>query len=179
VDVKDLLNVFIIKGVDWVESQRKAHRGLGRILTREERSALGPFFPSQTLDLARVTFVPRLENPSFYGALPQGNLPPLLDFSMASGMTFQDTIVISERYQGGRSEWHPLLFHELVHVVQYGNLGVKGFIATYVMGWAANGFDYYAVPLEAHAFELQRRFEADPIQGFSVEAEVERSLGRA
>ncbi len=69
-----------------------------------------------------------------------------------------------------------LLFHELVHVVQYRLLGIGGFIHGYVTGWAAAGFVYEAIPLEREAFDLEQRFEREPQRHFSVRTLVSRRL---
>jgi hypothetical protein len=65
------------------------------------------------------------------------------------------------------------LFHELVHVVQYTKLGLSAFAAKYVTGFL-NGGSYEAIPLEMNAYELDERFAEAPMNGFSVETEVQR-----
>ena len=64
-----------------------------------------------------------------------------------------------------------LLFHELVHVVQYEKLGVAEFAAKYVRGFLSGG-SYEAIPLEMNACELDARFAAAPTIAFSVASEV-------
>ena len=95
--------------------------------------------------------------------------------SMA-GITFIDTILLSVSHLEGGKPSLGLLFHELVHVIQYRLLGVETFIDLYVRGWAENGMDYYAIPLERDAYELQNRYETDPTRPFSVASEVARRL---
>jgi len=173
---ENLLRFFIENGIRWVESQRDAHRSSARDLTKTERSALAPFFDINILNLAKIKMVPGIENPGFYSELEDMKVPGLLDFSTAAGITFRDTIVLSELYSWGSSVPGSLIFHELVHVVQYDILGVAGFIERYVRGWTENGLDYFAIPLEIHAFELQRLYETSGKQDLSVEAEVVRRL---
>jgi hypothetical protein len=103
----------------------------------------------------------------------------MLDLGTVSGMAFIDTVVISSRngpntIPGVDSvpPGLPLLFHELVHVAQYRALGVRGFVREYLNGWLAGGRDYFAIPLERQAFELQRRFEREPSAHFRVESEI-------
>ena len=86
-----------------------------------------------------------------------------------AGLTLGRTVFVSRR--GLREAPRPLLFHEMVHVVQYERLGLVLFLWRYARGWAAHGFHYRAIPLEAHAYEFQRRFEAERGQPFSVRAE--------
>lgn len=69
-----------------------------------------------------------------------------------------------------------LMFHELVHVVQYQLLELAEFVEWYVHGWVKNGFDYFAIPLERYAYELQRRYDESSGQVFSVAEEVRRRL---
>jgi hypothetical protein len=93
-----------------------------------------------------------------------------------AGITFVDTVLVAET-QVSAQHLTVLLFHECVHVVQYASLGLEAFADRYVRGWAANRCDPAAIPLEVDAHELERRFEADPVRGFSVEAEVAHRLG--
>jgi hypothetical protein len=92
------------------------------------------------------------------------NLP---DFSDMAAITFVDVIVSHEEFT------HDLLFHELVHVVQYAQLGVKEFAARYVNGFIQSG-SYEEIPLEKNAYSLEERFSADTNQIFSVADEVRR-----
>lgn len=71
----------------------------------------------------------------------------------------------------------PVVFHELVHVVQYAVLGVQGFITRYVRSWFENGLDYYGISLETQAYALQQRYEKTPGQGFPVKDEVPERFG--
>ena len=64
-------------------------------------------------------------------------VPPPLDFTTMEGITFVDTILVSDRKHPPDQPLAPLLFHELVHVVQYAMLGLPVFISRYVRGWAA------------------------------------------
>ncbi len=47
----------------------------------------------------------------------------------------------------------------------------------YIRGWAENGYDYNAIPLERDAYQLQERYERNPDQPFSVSEEVAQRLG--
>jgi hypothetical protein len=93
-----------------------------------------------------------------------------------SGVTYIDTIFLSEKSGLEDPPPLPLLFHELTHVVQYKVLGLERFLKRYVEGYFEHGQVYEAIPLEAHAYELQRRYESGPTNGFSVGAYVQRML---
>jgi hypothetical protein len=65
-----------------------------------------------------------------------------------------------------------LLFHELVHAVQYRLLGLKTFARLYVRGFLDGG-GYHDIPLERCAFHLDQRFSGEK-EPFDVEAEVSK-----
>ncbi len=92
------------------------------------------------------------------------------------GITFEDTVLLSERYLGEDELSPRLLFHELVHVAQYRQLGIADFVSRYIRGWAENGYDYHAIPLERDAYRLLERYERNPEQPFSVSEEVAQRL---
>jgi hypothetical protein len=84
-----------------------------------------------------------------------------------SAITFSDVVVSHEQFTDG------LLFHELVHVEQYQQLGIARFAELYVRGFLSGG-GYDGIPLERNAYELGERFERNPEIQFSVADEVSR-----
>ena len=92
------------------------------------------------------------------------NLP---DQASMAAITFSDVVVSHEQFSNG------LLFHELVHVEQYRQLGIPRFSELYVRGFL-NGGGYEAIPLEVDAYTLGGRFKSDSRRVFSVEDEVRR-----
>jgi hypothetical protein len=50
---------------------------------------------------------------------------------------------------------------------------VGEFAIQYVKGWAQYKFDYFAIPLEREAYDLQERFAEASSASFSVESIVE------
>ena len=64
-----------------------------------------------------------------------------------------------------------MLFHELVHVVQYAQMGVKEFAARYVNGFIQGG-SYEEIPLEKNAYTLEGQVQPNEKQPFSVDDEV-------
>jgi hypothetical protein len=154
---------------EYIDRQRQTHRGWPVPLNAGQKAAMQPFFPASTLESARVLVLTgeRVSNPPFYGALAQMGFKPetLPDFSLMAAITFVDTVVSHEPLTDR------LLFHELVHVVQYEKLGLAEFAAKYARGFLSGG-SYEAIPLEVNAYELEARFAAEPAMPFSVEAEV-------
>jgi hypothetical protein len=154
---------------EYIDQQRQTYRERAMPLNASQRAAMQPFFPASTLDSAIVLVLTgdRVSNPPFYSALVQMGFEPavLPDFGHMAAITFVDTVVSHEPFTDR------LLFHELIHVVQYEKLGLPEFAAKYVRGFL-NGGSYEAISLEVNAYELEARFAAEPAMPFSVEAEV-------
>jgi hypothetical protein len=154
----------------YIERQRQTYRSRAASLSQNQKSVMHPFFPASTLDSARVVVLAgnRVGNPPFYGEIfkmgfEAGSLP---DFGDMAAVTYVDTVVSHETFTDR------LLFHELVHVVQYEKLGVAEFAAKYVKGFLSGG-SYEAIPLEMNAYELDTRFATERTKTFSVAAEVQ------
>jgi hypothetical protein len=160
----------------YIEQQRQIYRGVAVPLDDRQTAAMQRFFPASVLDSTRIVVLSgqRVSNPPFYVEVIRmgfeaGSLP---DFALMKAITFVDTVISHELLTDR------LLFHELVHVVQYEKLGVPEFATKYVMGFLRSG-SYKAIPLEMNAYELGARFAAAPTKTFSVEAEVERWIRRS
>jgi hypothetical protein len=156
---------------EYIEKQRQTSRGRAVPLDDHLRSAMQPFFPASALASTRVLVLAgsRVSNPPFYPELQRMGFEPgsLPDFSLMTAITFVDTLVSHEPFT------ERLLFHELVHVVQYQKLGLLEFAAKYVRGFL-NGGSYVAIPLEMNAYELDARFGQAAAKTFSVADEVQR-----
>jgi hypothetical protein len=140
--------------------------------------ALAPFFPAETLAAARVAIVPRVPLARILRLARRLGISAV-DADRLLGITYLDTIVVPRRWSdpaevGGVGL--STLFHELVHVEQARQLGVRGFVERYVRGWLENGRRYASIPLERDAYALERRFRAAPAEAFDVAAEVSRRL---
>ena len=77
-----------------------------------------------------------MANPDFYPTLRSLSLTNLPDQSAMAAITFCDVIVSHEAFSDG------LLFHELVHVEQYRQLGIPHFAQLYVRGFLKGGRRY-------------------------------------
>lgn len=155
---------------EYISFQHKTYRHRAMPLDRNQKEVMEPFFPASTLDSARVLVLSseRVCNPSFYGELLHIGFDPAIlpDFTDMAAITFVDTVVSHVSFTDR------LLFHELVHVVQYQKLGLEGFAVKYVSGFLGGG-SYDAIPLEMNAHELDSRFAAAPTRAFSVADEVQ------
>lgn len=177
-DVQELIPQLTVWGIEWGNSQRALHWPSGRSLTDLEKSALDRFFDAATLDSARIKWVPLIPDPFFYSHIRRMYPAlPLIPFSNMSGITFNDTILLASRGVYHDPPALGLLFHELVHVVQYEVLGVRTFIDRYVRGYFERGLTYEGIPLESHAFRLQAQYEGAPPARFSVRFEVQQRSG--
>lgn len=155
-----LLDVLARRGEAWIRSQRARYRPEGVPLRPEEDARLALSFEESTRDSVRTARVPGVDNPPFYREMGR----VLLDFTGMSAITFVDTIVVNRRFVEDPAP-SELLFHELVHVVQYEVLGVEEFARRYVAGWARGGFSYEAIRLERQAYRLQAAFETGTLTG--------------
>jgi hypothetical protein len=112
---------------------------------------------------ARSAAEERVPNPPFYTDLEKLGFSGLPDFTTMAAITFDDVVVFHDPLTP------QLIFHELVHVVQYRLLGVDEFARLYVRGYLHGGYE--GTPLEVCAYELDGRFIMGSV-GFDVEAEV-------
>jgi len=152
---------------DYITAQREKAVPYASPLGLEQRASMDGFFAPQVLDTHLfVLGETRLDNPSFYGQLRRMGLTNLPNFSTMEAVTFCDVVVSHQPFSDG------LLFHELVHVEQYRQLGVARFAELYVRGFLEGG-GYDGIPLEINAYNLGDRFERDPETRFSVTDEVE------
>lgn len=81
------------------------------------------------------------------------------------GITYKDTYFIRKDHAGDEF----IHFHELVHVIQWRELGVEAFLLAYAKGLLELG--YRNSPLEGMAYRHQQRFQLDR-QPYNVEFEV-------
>jgi len=149
----------------YIAAQRAIYRPDGVALTLAQATTMSPFFPQLAINSTRLrTLVgTHVANPPFYGQLISWGFPPalLLNFAQMAAITFVDTVVFQVPY----ADW--ILFHELVHVVQYQKLGLPTFAAKYITGFLSGGC-YENIPLERNARELEERFSAAPANPFAV-----------
>ena len=172
---EEILAFLETQGAKWISKIRLQYRPAGRALTPAEVRAVAPFFEASLLDSVRMAKVPTISNPDFYSFFLEQSLAISLDFTQMSAITFVDTILLSGRHPVPPGEELPLLFHELVHVVQYTELGLEEFVRRYVRGWASNGLQYSRIPLEVWAYDLDARFRSGAT-AFSVAVEVRQQL---
>lgn len=138
----------------YIKSQRARFLPWAKPLSDEAKRRFAGYFSEDILNEVRVA-----EGVS------------LLAMPWVAAMTFDNVIASRVPCFGS------LLFHEMVHVTQYRVLGIDQFAEMYVREFLRTR-RYEAIPLEACAYELERRFVEDE-EPFSVEAEVRARLGVA
>ena len=152
---------------NYIRTQREKFLQRGMNLPAQLRLQLDPFFRADVLNATRIVVLEneRAGNPDFYPMLQQLGFANLPDFGGMAAITFNDVVVSHEPVTPS------LVFHELVHVEQYRQLGVDRFAEVYVKGFLEGGC-YEAIPLEVNAYGLEGKFCKTPHRGFSVEQEV-------
>ena len=151
----------------YISDSRKKYAPQAIPLTDAQRSTMQPFFSAPILDSARLCVLrgTRVSNPSMYAMAKMMGIRNLPDFAAMTAITFVDVIVSHQEFTDA------LLFHELVHVAQYAQMGVKDFSSRYVQGFIQGG-SYEEIPLEKNAYLLDSRFSENGQQPFSVDDEV-------
>lgn len=87
----------------------------------------------------------------------------------AQGITYKDTYFL---LPNSPKSTH---LHELVHVAQWKELGVQGFITSYIAG--VQQYGYYDSPLEQMAYGMQHEFESG-CPPFDVVSRVKKALNQ-
>lgn len=157
---------------EYIRTQRDRFGARAAALPAALRVSANAFFCPEVFSSTRAVELQneRVPNPDFYPTLESLGFENLPDFRTMAAITFQDLIVSHEPLTP------PLLFHELVHVEQYRQLGVDRFSELYVRGFLEGG-SYEAIPLEINAYGLEGKFRQAPHRAFSVEEEVAAWLG--
>ena len=170
-NTQELVSYLAENAGHWIESQRAQHRVHADPLPDTTLAALSGFFEKGTLDRTRIRHVPSIENPPFYKEFEEAGEAFPLDFTVWAAITFGDVILVNgEQVPGPPS--HSVVFHEMVHVVQYDELGIHEFARRYVTPFVQSRFNYMSIPLESVAFDLQGRFEERSGNPFYAEEEI-------
>lgn len=151
---------------EWIDSFVQDHASQARAISSLDFKRLPVFFHQELLERAKVVTVERVPFPpvSSFG-LPEF---AVLEQTSFGGVTFQDTIFLQVS-QASES----LHFHELVHVVQWNQLGADNFLLAYGIGLVQ--FGYRESPLEQMAYSLQAQFDEGTLQPtLATASEIEK-----
>ncbi len=175
-NTQQLVSYLAENAAHWIEGQRAQHRVHADPLPDTTQAALSGFFAQETLDRVRIRHVPGIDNPSFYKEFEEAGESIPLDFKVWAAITVGDVLLVNgEQVPGPPS--HSVVFHEMVHVVQYDVLGIHEFARRYVTPFIQSRFNYMSIPLESDAFDLQGRFEEWSGDPFSAETEIRSRIG--
>jgi hypothetical protein len=155
----------------YIRRQRDRLDETGSPLAVSAKAEMADYFSAADLERVRIAEGDPLPipEPPFSGVIRALGLD-YPDISLTAAITFDHVIATREAMSSS------LLFHELVHVVQYRLLGVRSFAQLYVRGFLAHR-RYEKIPLECCAFELEARYCRGTVP-FSVEAEVKAWIER-
>lgn len=162
------------RGATWIRSQRQHLRPRARPLTSAERAAFALHLSAATLRAARIVVVRSIDAPRPLNGPRWLRLAGLVEFTGLEALTLGDTIALARRRMPAPESVMPLLFHELVHVVQFHQFGIEGFVRRYIEGWVDHHHAYKRIPLEKQAFDLEARFRRNPKRPVAVDTLVHR-----
>nr|WP_298724692.1 hypothetical protein [uncultured Steroidobacter sp.] len=154
----------------WIDTTVAEHRPVARPVTSLGFARLAHYFDSETLSRAYVVEVDVVPKPP----LTALGLHRFSDFEQmnAAGITYGNVYFVAR----ARAADESLHFHELVHTLQWHNLGADRFVLAYALGHLASG-GYANNPFEEIAHELEEMFVRQP-RLFRVEPIVSQHLER-
>ena len=150
----------------WIQKTLAEHAANGRTVASRGFARLSHYFTQETLASAKVVLVERLPVPP----LTSMGLPQFAGFEQGNfnGITYLDTFFLKREFESDES----IHFHELIHVIQWRELGEKEFLRMYADG--LEQFGYWKSPLERIAYDAEAAFSASA--AFDAEAFVADAL---
>ncbi len=155
----------------WVRWTLRCHAGEAIPMQGMKITQWPGYFRAETLNKARLAIVTQVPMPPLMHRLMR-DLPASVGLAAPPAITLRDTIFLCEECSSNGV----ILFHELVHVVQWAFLGDRKFLKTYLRQLMNVGYQRH--PLEEMAGNLYSRFQAEPTKPFSVEDDVRNGLVR-
>jgi hypothetical protein len=154
----------------WIDRTLATHVHEARPIASFGFKRLGSYYSAGLLASAKAIPVARVPVPP----LATMGLVGFTEFEQlnAAGITYYSSFFVNRDSAGDES----LFFHELVHVVQWQNLGPARFIMAYALGHLLSG-GYRTNPLEVMAYDLQARFDGTA-PAFDVAAVVRPEVDR-
>jgi len=157
----------------YMREQREEYVSIGKPLDPGHAAVMKSFFSTTFLAGAKVVQLVgrRVAEPSCCLEARAAGFQGLPEFTHLASVTFQDVLVFNDEMT------ERLLFQALVRRVQIETLGLDRYVELFIRAFLDSRW-LFSVPLEAHAFELESRFAADPKKAFSVEDEVRARAGQ-
>jgi len=148
------------KAKEWINNTLNYYKPQLKPLNAFGFSRIPEYFSKEALNAAKVVIVDRVPNMPLYS---EWGIVELKDFENREyqGENYIDTIFI----QSGHLSEH-LLFHELVHLIQWRQMGIEKFLIAYGLEQIKCG--YPKGPLEGMAYGFEEAFKQTS-QPFQVE----------
>ena len=121
--------------LDWINTTLKQHSSRSRIVGATPFARLPLYFSNNLLNTTKMIVVDQVPIPPLLALGLQG-LGDFEDRNYA-GITYLDTFFINRP----NSQNESLIFHELVHVIQWEHLGAEKFLIAYAIGLIEDGYD--------------------------------------
>jgi hypothetical protein len=140
----------INKVAEWIRQVNSSHKEVRQSCSVFENHFNG-FYSPDFLETAFFVVTDEIPKPDF-PELREAGLGDFIDMDVG-GITYDDTYYVK---QGSVNDLR-LHFHELVHVIQWWELGPQGFIERYIR--EIRDFGYYEAPLEKMAYALDEHYQ--------------------
>lgn len=163
-DIKEKIVIYKIE--QWVQEVNFSYKADRQCCSIFEERFEG-FYSPDFLKTAFFVVVEEVPKPDFPD-LRETGLGDFIDMEVA-GITYNDTYYIKKRFVTD-SQLH---FHELVHVIQWRELSMRGFIERYIR--EIQKFGYKRAPLEEMAYALAAHYQKQG-QHLDVERFVREKL---
>jgi len=135
---------------DWIDSINTEYQSRRKSCSAF-CSEFSGFFTKQFLEDSYFVIVDKIPKPDF-PELREAGLGDFIDMEV-NGITYKNTYYLDKDCADDLR----LHFHELVHVVQWGLIGAKGFINRYIEEIQSHG--YNDAPLEIMAYSLDSYYQ--------------------
>ena len=135
----------------WVDDTLKTYAPQAALVGADRFQKLPLYYPTTLLNSTRVV----ITSDKVVPPLSRMGLSEFADFEQGdyAGITYVNTCFIRPEHASEES----LYFHELVHVIQWHQLGIDRFLLAYAIGLLQWG--YRDSPLERMAYSHQANFE--------------------
>jgi hypothetical protein len=137
----------------WIGHTLAAHKAQMQPVAAAQLERLNQYYPKTVLQRVQRVIVDRCPIPP----LAVTGIPQLTEIERwdIKGIPWVNTIFIRRDLAG----WDAVHFHELLHIIQWENLGTERYLTAWAIGTVTRG--YRDNPLEEMAFRHQLRFETD------------------
>lgn len=152
---------------EWIDRRLALHATQVQSITAFGFSRLPTYYSPGRVEGAKAVLVDSVPVPPL-SAMGLGQFAAF-EVTPFWAITYKDTYFIRR----DRAQQEPVHFHEMVHIIQWEQLGIEPFLLLYALGLLQHGYENS--PLEAMAYNHQRRFETSA-EPYDVETAVRREV---